>query len=68
MDTEEKIYVLTHEGQVMGQYVTFPLLWTALKDQGLTGNLTEGQLEHYMQKYAHMRFQSRGLWFAVSYA
>jgi hypothetical protein len=67
MDVKEKVYVLTHEGRVIGQYAGFLLLWGALQEQGLAGNLTEGQLEHYMQKYAHMRFQSRGLWFAVSH-
>ena len=67
MDIQEKIYVLSHQGQVVGQYATFPLLWDDLKDQNLAENLTVSQLEYFLQKYAHMRFQCRGSWFAITY-
>jgi hypothetical protein len=67
MDMEEKVYVLSHQGRAIGQYATLALLWDDLKEQNLAGNLNVGQLEYYLQKYAHMRFQCQGSWFAISY-
>lgn len=65
--SQEKVYILTYREEVLGQYATFEGLWNALQAQSLTENLTDGQLEYYLRKYAHMRFPSGGRWYAVRY-